>query len=254
VEALRGQPLEDAEIHTYCAGLLLLCAQETGLPRSAYFPIPEGPAGGKTVANLAELGLSFGQDFISPTGALYSPRMRIVARRDPMYEPGRQIEQVIYDHFSRRLIEADLKPSQDLYQSLRSKLAQAASSNPILARAMASAAGVDDQTDLVAAARAAAVVETLDEVARGASRDFRLAHEAIIAGPAEQLPQAGYSPEGVQSIERYRQRHQELFNRWQTGQIAPWPMRRELVDYYVRDGIAQLEARFFQSPMADDRQ
>ena len=69
---LKGKPLKGKKIHTYCAGLLLLCGQQTAEPRRAFFPIPEYPAGGLAVKNLAKLGLTFGDKFISPTGALFS--------------------------------------------------------------------------------------------------------------------------------------------------------------------------------------
>ncbi len=38
IAALRGKPLHGQKIHTYCAGLLLLCAQQTGLPRDTFLP------------------------------------------------------------------------------------------------------------------------------------------------------------------------------------------------------------------------
>ena len=76
VAELAGQPLAGKKITTYCAGLLLLCALETGHGREEFFPIPEGAAGGETVDNLAQLGISFGRDFISPTGGLFSPRLK----------------------------------------------------------------------------------------------------------------------------------------------------------------------------------
>ena len=39
VEGLKGRPLQGVPIHTYCAGLLLICADATGRPRSEFFPI-----------------------------------------------------------------------------------------------------------------------------------------------------------------------------------------------------------------------
>ncbi len=73
---LKGQSLRGKKIHTYCAGLLYLCALQTDRPRGEFFPIPEGPAGGHTEKNLEEFGFSFGEDFISPTGALFRRRLR----------------------------------------------------------------------------------------------------------------------------------------------------------------------------------
>jgi hypothetical protein len=245
VAALRGKPLAGETIHTYCAGLLLLCAQETGAARSAFFPIPEGPAGGKTVANLQTLGLSFGDDFISPTGAFYSTSMQIVARRTPMYEPGREIEQSIYDHFCNRLIGRDLKPTDELYQSLRVKFATAVQANPLLASAAASAAGFGDDVDLVAAAKAAAVVETLDEVAMGASREFFQARRAVLAAPEAELGQAGLTEDDIALIRGLRERHPDLVRRLDNGQLTPRELRVELVRFYVERGRTRLDDQFF---------
>ncbi len=72
LEALRGQPLQGKLINTYCAGFLLLCAQRTDRPRQEFFPIPEFPAGGHCLDNLGVLGLSIGDNFVSPTGAFFS--------------------------------------------------------------------------------------------------------------------------------------------------------------------------------------
>ena len=55
-----------------------------------------------------------------------------------------------------------------------------------MAKAVANAAGVAEEMDLVAAAKAKALIETLDEVAYGASREFAAARDAIMVGsPAE---------------------------------------------------------------------
>ena len=48
IRELQGRPLRGAAIHTYCAGLLLIAAQQTGRPREEFFPIVEAAAGGHT--------------------------------------------------------------------------------------------------------------------------------------------------------------------------------------------------------------
>src|SRR4029077_16502182 len=83
---LKNVDLRGHKIHTYCAGLLLLCAQQTGLPREVFFPITETTAGGHTKENIAKFGLSLGDGFVSPTGALFSPRLKIVGRNEPSYD------------------------------------------------------------------------------------------------------------------------------------------------------------------------
>ena len=125
VAELKGKPLHGQKIHTYCAGFLLLCAQETGLPREVFFPITETTAGGHTKENIGKLGLSLGKGFISPTGALFSPQLTIVARNEPTYDPQREIEEAIFDHFALGLEQKTLNASPDLFQSLRLKMAEA---------------------------------------------------------------------------------------------------------------------------------
>jgi hypothetical protein len=245
VEALKGQPLEDETIHTYCAGLLLLCAQETDLQREAFFPFSENSAGGKTSVNLAQLGLSLGDDFVSPTGALFSPNLEIVGWREPMYSPTREIEEAVYDHFAQSLQDKTLAPSNTLKQSLRTKLAEAAEVTPLLGRALAEAYDVSPEMDLAAAARAAAVVETLDEIAHGASDGFLLARDVLRAGSNSELARLGFSPEEIQSVQALQERHRKLLNDQRAGRLSPRQVRVELVRYYVDLGKQQLDERFF---------
>jgi len=245
VAELKGQSLAGQTIKTYCAGLLLLCGQETGLPRSELFPLPEGVAGGRTAENLATLGMSFGTDFISPTGALFSPAFDIAGRREPVYDPRREIEEAVYDHFAVTLKAEPLKLSTDLSQSLRVKLAEAAKENPILARSLAEAAGVNSDVDLAGAARAAAVVETLDEIAYGASDDFLAARAALTAGPVKPLRDAGATDDQIAILERLRERHADLFEKLAASQLAPRDLRIALVRHYIEQGRRQLDERFF---------
>ncbi len=244
VAALKGQPLAGKKIHTYCAGFLLLCCQDTGRPREEFFPVPEAPAGGKTRENLAKLGITFGDNFISPTGALFSPKLQIIGRRAPMYDPQREIEEAIYDHFAEGLKDKELKASPDLFQSIRLKVAEASKSNPLLAAALAKAANVDKDLDLVAAARTAAVVETLDEIAYGTSAEFVAARRAIMEGP---MPPPDAVPNAADRAKfaELRNRHAALAAQWDKEQLSPRALRGELVAYYTAKGKAALDARFF---------
>jgi hypothetical protein len=245
IERLRGQPLEGKRIEGYCAGLLLLCAQETDLPRNEFWPIPEHPAGGQTLENLARLDISMARDFLSPTGPLFSPQMQLVGRREPMYPPTRQIEQAVYDHFAGRMRHDQLVPSRDWFQQLRLQLAEMAKDNPALSGVLANAAGVNRNMNLVAAAKLGAVVETLDEIAYGASGQFLAARDAIRAGPIQRPRRSGLSPDRLASIARYRQTHSQLFAQWQSGQLSPRALRVALVDYYITLGCRELDQRFF---------
>jgi hypothetical protein len=242
---LKGQPLAGRKIHTYCAGLLLVCALQSPAERSEFFPIPDGPAAGLTSENLAKLGLSIGQDFISPTGALFSPKLEVVGRREAMYDPKRQVEEAIFDHFAHLLATRPLVLSPDWFQTLRLKLAEASKLNPLLAQALATAARVSADTDLVSAAKAAAVVETLDEIAFGASAEFLDARDILRSGSEKELIADGADAEELAEVLEYRRRHAGLYDRWRKGQVSPRQLRIELVDHYARWGKAELERRFF---------
>ncbi len=255
IAALKGVPLAGQKIHTYCAGLLLLCAEQADEPRQAFFPITETAAAGYTKANLAKLGLSVGTGFVSPTGALFSPRLQIVGRSEPMYDPQRQIEQAVYDHFAQLMQQKDLHPTDDLFQALRVKVAEYSKSSPLLATALAATANVSAQMDLVSAAKTAAVIETLDEVATDSSREFQEAREAIAEGippptsgaqPAPGNP-GQLTPEQRAALDKYRGRHSDLAARWDQRQISPRGLRLELVKYYTQQGCQQLDDRFGSS-------
>jgi hypothetical protein len=242
---LKGKPLQGKKIHTYCAGLLLLCGQQSTETRTNFFPIPEYPAGGLTVKNLAKLGLTFGDNFISPTGALFSQKMAIVGRKPPMYSPAREIEEIVFNHFASGLVDRKLEPTVDLYKTLRLKVAETAKGNPLLAKAMAMAVEVSESTDLVAAAKAAAVVETLDEVAYAASGEFTAARDAIVSGPLSELAREGWTRSEIEQARQLRARHAHLFRRWTAEEISPRGLRIALVDYYARQGRDNIDKRFF---------
>jgi hypothetical protein len=242
---LANQPLAGQKIHTYCAGLLLLCALQTDATRESFFPVTETHAGGLSAENLATLGMSIGDDFISPTGALFSSQMQIAGRCEPNYDPRREVEEAIYDYFATRLMTQRLNVSPDLYQTLRLKVANAAKQNALLAQAFAQAAGVSPEMDLVSAAKAVAVVETLDEVAYGNSGQFTQSLEALKAGPIEGLLRQGRQSDAVSNTLRYRQQHAGLFDLWQQGRLSPRALRIELVKYYIAQGKRQIDQRFF---------
>jgi hypothetical protein len=245
VTELRGKPLAGEKINTYCAGFLLLCAQETNKARKEFFPYVEAAAPGLTKDNLAKLGLSFGNDFVSPTGALFSPQLEVVGQRAPIYDPRREVEERVFNHFAQQMQARPLSDAATTFQSMRTGLAQASKTNPLLAQALARAAGVSPEIDLVAAAKTAAVVETLDEIAYASSGDFLAARDAIRSGSPEELKQAGKTPAELRKIEALRQEHAALVGRWQARSLSPRALRTALVEYYVKRGQQQLDARFF---------
>ena len=243
VLALRHKPLDDVTVHTYCAGLLLLCALQTDVERAEYFPITERQAPGHTVENVAKMGLSLGEDFISPSGALFSRRLQVIGRREPMYDPKREVEESVFDRFAQLLEARPMQAEGSWYHDLRLRLAEASQGNPLLAQALAGAVGVSADLDLVAAAKAAAVVETLDEVALGAGRDFEAARAAV----------RGNSTTDARQYATLRARHADLIAALAQGRMSPRDVRLALVRYYVTSGNAELERRFFGGVRVDRR-
>lgn len=247
VTELRKTSLKGKKIRTYCAGLLLLCALQSDSPRDEFFPVEEGPAPGKTQPNLKKLGMSIGEDFISPTGAFFSTKLAMVGTREPMYDPAREIEEAVFDHFAIQMDESTIQPTLDLFDSLRLKVAQASRGNAVLTQALAKAVGVSSDMDLVAGAKAAAVVETLDEVAFGSSAEYAKAREAIRSGSVEVARQRGATEAQLAAIKLYRQRHSDLAARFDQQQISPRDLRIALVEYYTRSGKQRLDQLYFSA-------
>ena len=246
IEQLKGQHLADKIIDGYCAGLLLLCAQETGKPREDFFPVPEHPAPGETTANLAKLNVSMPEDFLSPTGPFFSPQMDIVFRSSTRYSPRREIEQTIYDHFAKRMRDNQLTPSLDWYQALRIQMAKATQGNPALSDALANAAGVNRNMDLVAAAKLGAVVQKLDTIAQNASADYRETFAAFRLDTIDQLRNEQAAESEIDKALNCRRRHADLFVRWEADAITPRQLRVELMNHYISRGHRQLDDHFFK--------
>lgn len=251
VAELAGKSLKGSKIHTYCAGLLLACAQQTERPRDDFFPLSEMPPLGQAKDNFAQLGVTFGDDFISPTGILFSKKMQLVARREPMYDPRREIEEAIFDHFAIRTKTMPLVQSPDTLQALRTKLAESSKTNPLLAQALGAAANLPAEMDLVAAAKLGAVVETLDEIAFGNSAKYVNARLAIIEGPnPPKVPDR--TPAQVAELAELRATtHRDLAQKWDAMQLPPRGMRVALVNFYIARGKKQLDERFFKPATAE---
>jgi hypothetical protein len=171
--------------------------------------------------------------------------MRLVARRDPLYDPGREVEDAVFDHFARLVVEQPLTPTADLFQTLRLKVAQASRTNPLLAQALAKAANVNENMDLVAAARAGALIETLDEIAYGNGRQFREAWIAVTSGSDDALSREGLSVEELQLLGALRARHAELRRGFEDRRLTLPDVRKELVRGYTERGKRELEERCF---------
>jgi hypothetical protein len=240
-----GQSLRGQRMHSYCAGFVLACAEAAGFRREAFFPIEENPSSDLCQANLRKLGLSLGDRFVSPTGPLFSDQFTVVGQREPMYDPGREIKEAIYDHFAECMAQRSLNPSPDLFQSLRLRAAQLSRTHAWLARALAQANGVSPEMDLESAARAAAVVETLDTIANEGWQTFEQARTAIMAGTEDDLSAAAISTDQRELFERLRREHSELLRDWLAGRLSPRDVRIRLVQYYSAAGRRRIDERFF---------
>jgi hypothetical protein len=244
VAPFKGQPKKGKVIQTYCAGLLLLCGQETGIERTRLFPVPEHVAPGNTAKNLKGMGVSFGENFVSPTGPLFAGEFTLVGRSRPMYSATAEIEEAVYNHFSACMRDRNLAEARDTMQEVRLTLAQAAKENAALARLLGQMNNVNPSMDLVAAAKTAAVVENLDRVAYGSSRQYIEAYFALTCGPLEMLATEGYSEKQIEGFQALRQRHADLFRAVSAGSLDRRGLRIALVNYYIRQGKAEIDKRF----------
>ena len=243
VAALKGKPKRGKVIKTYCAGLLLVCGQEADLEQARIFPVSEKVAAGKTEKNLKSMGVSFAPNFVSPTGPLFAKEFVVAGRRLPMYVPTTEIEEAVFDHFALCMDKYDLLNTRDSYQEARLRLAEAAKTNPALARLLGQLNNVNPAMDLVAAAKTAAVVENLDRTAFGNSQAYTDALFALTCGPLERLKEE-YKKAEIEEFRRLRERHADLFRRLMAGQLDPRSLRRALVAYYVHRGQSEIEKRF----------
>lgn len=245
---LAHTPLAGKRISTYCAGFLLLCALQTDRPPEEFFPLRERAADGKTAANLAKMGLSIGDDFVSPTGALFSPKLELVARREPMYDPTREIKEAIYDHFAARVRERDYVPSPSAFQAMRATLAEVSRTNPWLARALARGSNVSEHMDLKAAAQAAAVVETLDAIGDSQMNGYLRTSGAIREGSEANLDRERVPATERDAVRKIRAANAELVAGFEQRKLTPRDLRLALVRKFIAQGQAELDDRFFRNP------
>ena len=249
VAAYRDGELKGRTIHTYCAGFLLICAMRSEAPLEEFFPIREQAAAGNTQDNLKALGLSIADQFVSPTAALFSPKLQIVGRRRPMYDPAREVQEAVYDHFASQMQSGTMHPSPDAVQALRQKLAEVSANNVWLRRALAKASGVSERMDLASAAKAAAVVETLDEIAEQNRDEFLLARSAFFG--VRTTTDSRRTDTEQTEIEKMRERHTTLYQLWRDRKATPQQVQSQLVTYYSDRGRSHLDDRFFTSKSSE---
>jgi len=130
---------------------------------------------------------------------------------------------------------------------LRLNLAQAADNNPALGKALANAVGVNENIDLVAAAKLGAVVESLDAIAKKSSSDYESVRSAFRLNVLDEIEAGAEGDEVFDQIIMRRRRHADLFVRWEAGVLTPRKLRMALVDYYIQQGCKQLDDRFFHN-------
>ncbi|MFT5525945.1 MAG: hypothetical protein ACI9G1_000019 [Pirellulaceae bacterium] len=231
-------------VHTYCAGLPYICAQETTAPIDQFFPIRERAASQTCVDNLRKLGLAIGDNFASPTGAMFSEHMKIAGFPLPMYDPTQEVKEAIYNHFADSMLTKSLTPSPTALQLLRERVAVVSKQNPYLAKAMAAANSVDDRLDLESAAKAIAVIESLDDIAISNARQFDLARSAVVM-PAE-TGLKRITDAVTQELLTLQRIHSQLRSRYLNGSLSSRQLRIELVNYYAGQGKGDLDRRFFR--------
>ena len=239
-DRVRQQPRPlgaEAEIHTYCAGLLLMCVLQNGGREQDFFPLGEQAAPGTAAENLKRIGIVMGHDVVSPTGAIFGSSMQLVDRSRPMYDPGREIRESVYDFFAQQMTARPIRLTPTFTQQLRQRLAALSVKSPWLTKALAEVNNVSDRIDLEAAAKVAIAVETLDQIAGENQNQFEAAWSAFSEDEES-------SSEGQRV--KFHERHQQLWQRWQKSQITPRQLRRELVRYYVKRGEDGVTVRFFR--------
>ena len=244
VVALKGQPKRGKTITSYCAGLLLLCGQETPIDRSRLFPVSEQLDGAQITKNLKTLGITFGDQFVSPTGPLFSQEFSMVGRRLPLYDPALEVEDATYEHFAQCLRRQEVVPAGDPYQQARLTVAEAAKNNPALARLLGQLNNVNPGMDLVSAAKAAAMVEFIERAAEGNSRLFNDAFNALTSGTLEELKREGVPDNLIERFRKLRQQHADLYQQFQNDKIDLATLRRALVAHYTALGKAEIDKRF----------
>src|SRR5208283_2408100 len=168
----------------------------------------------------------------------------IAGRSPPAYDPAVEVEQAIYDHFAECMRKYDLADQRDAYQNARLTLAEASKTNPALARMLAQLNNVNPAMDLVAAAKAAAMQENLDQAAMTNSRLFMNSFFALTCGPLERLKEEGYADNEIERYRLLRQQHGELFRQLTAGTIDEASVRQTLITQYTRLGKAEIEKRF----------
>ena len=245
VTALRGKPLRGELIHTYCAGFLLACTLPTSRPREEFFPITESVAGGNMASNLKQLGLSFGQDFLSPTGAMFSPQLKIVGPPRAGVRSGPGGPRVDLRPFRRRHDPQDLDALAGRLSGLAGEAGRDGQAVPWLANALARANDVNARMDLEAAARTAAVIETLDEIAEENLNEFAAAYSRAAGRTAGRGSSKQYTPEQIDRMQAYRRQHPDLSRQRAEGRLTAGELRGKLVRFYADRGRRQIDERFF---------
>ena len=145
---------------------------------------------------------------------------------------GRDDEFRTIRHAARNYLELSSKLI-DLSGRLRYELADASKSNSVLSRAIAIAAGVSADTDLVTAAKTTAVIETLYEMATGNSKQILDASDVVFGGSSENLAMIGRTAEEIDRIMELRTRHADLRKLVEGGKISPRDVCNGLAKHYV---------------------
>jgi hypothetical protein len=142
------------------------------------------------------------------------------------------------------MVTKTYNPSLNLHQELRLKLVELADHSSVLADAIRQNQNVGTTTDLVAAARVQTVVETLEGIAFGSSRQYLDAFTALTGGDPDTPVGRGSATRQPAELNQLRNRHADLYRQLQS--LTPRQLRIELVNHYIGRGEAEIDRRFFQ--------
>ena len=141
---------------------------------------------------------------------------------------------------------AAIRPSPSAAQALRERLAELSADNTWLRRRAEPGPAESASSRIWSPPpKAAAVVETLDEIAESNRDEFRRARKAFFA-PKD-------SRTDIRATEAIRNRHAVLYELWRGRKVTPPQVQAQLLQYYADRGRRQLDERFFHCTVMTPR-
>ena len=104
---------------------------------------------------------------------------------------------------------------------------------------------IAEQTKIELSRRSRAVVR-IDEIAYGASADYRDALSSMRGGNEASLKAQGFDAEQIKHLIGLRKTHADLWAGLESGKLSQYDARAALIAYYIKAGKERLNARFFE--------